>query len=119
MLVWLALSGVAGLLVLKSWRAATAWAVVDSIKSGEVPIRRLFWVARTLVAALLFVFPGPVSDVLGLILILPVWPSPKGFAMPGMAGMGASRPANDGVFEGEFSRVDEIAGALPPGKDPR
>ncbi|QDQ25899.1 hypothetical protein FNU76_05780 [Chitinimonas arctica] len=70
---WLFASAMIGVGILKSWRFTTAWALVDSMRSGEVPLGRLFWVARSLVAALLFIFPGPVSDVFALLLLLP-WP---------------------------------------------
>ncbi|GAB3244140.1 FxsA family protein [Chitinimonas naiadis] len=103
---WLFASALVGIGILKSWRFATAWALVDSLRNGEVPLGRLFWVARTLVAALLFVFPGPISDVLGLILMLP-WPGGRNVRFA------SATPAQDGVYEGEFNRVDEPAPSLP------
>lgn len=112
---WMFASALIGIGILKSWRFTTAWALVDSLRSGEVPLGRLFWVARSLVAALLFIFPGPVSDVLGLILILP-WPGGSKLRF------GTSAPVQQeyGVYEGEFNRVEEDAPVLPaPGNEPR
>lgn len=129
---WLFASALVGVGILKSWRIATTWAMVDSVRSGELPLGRMFWVARSLVAALLFIFPGPVSDLVGLVLLLP-WPGGRtirfGGAMSGSASFGAdfdlNRPAGprpagpqgDGVIEGEYSRVDETARPLP--REPR
>jgi UPF0716 protein FxsA len=95
LLVWIAASTALGLFILKHWRAATAWALIDATRTGEVPLGRLFWVARSLLAAVFFIFPGPISDLIGLILILP-WP-------------GLPKPlprAGDGIIEGEFRRVE-------------
>ncbi|WP_284196744.1 FxsA family protein [Chitinimonas prasina] len=118
---WLFASALIGVGILKSWRLTTAWAMVDGLRQGELPLGRLFWVGRTLIAALLFIFPGPVSDVIGLILILP-WPGIRSVPM-GAAAFGQTpfeqpgyRPdhsANSSVFEGEYSRVDEAAPKLP------
>lgn len=108
LLAWLLASALLGISILKSWRLATAWAVLDSVRSGEVPLGRLFWVARTLVAALLFIFPGPVSDVLGLILMLP-WPGVGKLKI----NPATHQPEASDVYEGEFQRVDETAPGLP------
>ncbi|PHV13206.1 FxsA protein [Chitinimonas sp. BJB300] len=105
---WLFASALVGLGILKSWRATTAWALLDSVRAGELPLGRLFWVARTLVAALLFIFPGPISDVIGLMLILP-WPGGKTIRF----GQGSAPTTPDDIYEGEFTRVDESARPLP------
>lgn len=110
---WLFASALVGVGILKSWRFATAWALVDSLRAGEVPLGRLFWVARTLVAALLFIFPGPLSDVVGLLLVLP-WPGGRTVRFE----QAGQPPAQEGVYEGEFSRVDESARPLPPESRP-
>jgi UPF0716 protein FxsA len=117
-----------GIALLKSWRFTAAWALLDSARKGELPLGRLFWVIRSLIAALLFIFPGPVSDVLGLLLILP-WPGHRtsygvgdGIAAAMRAGAarsggGGGTAGTDGAIEGEFQRVDDIAGQLPRGSD--
>ncbi|MFC4161469.1 FxsA family protein [Chitinimonas lacunae] len=101
--LWLIAAAVLGFTILKNWRAATAWAVVGSLRDGSAPFRRMFWVARSLVAALLLIFPGALSDLMALVLLLP-WPSPSDNLPP--------RP-NDQVIEGEFVRV-EPAQVEPP-----
>lgn len=101
--VWLLASATVGVFILKTWRFAAAYALVGSMRSGELPVGKLFWVGRTFVAGLLFIFPGPISDVLACLLILP-WPGHHN-----IASNGARR---EGVIEGEFQRVDPLATPL-------
>ncbi|MDK2124218.1 FxsA family protein [Parachitinimonas caeni] len=93
--LWYLASALIGIVLLRQWRMATAWALYSSIKHSEAPIRRLLWVARGLIAALLLVFPGPVSDVIALLLLLP-W----------KLGNTTERQVTSDIIEGDFSRVD-------------
>lgn len=113
MLLWLVVSVLLGIGLLKSWRITTAWAVLGSLRNGEVPLSRLFWVGRSLLAALLFIFPGPVSDLLAIILLLP-WPGGKTIRFDGSSP--EPQAQTEDVLEGEYQRVDEISGHLPQGK---
>jgi UPF0716 protein FxsA len=117
-LAWYLASAVVGIVLLKSWRLTAAWALLDSVRRGELPLGRLFWVIRSLLAALLFIFPGPVSDLLGLVLILP-WPGHStsfgvgdGIAAAMRAGAQRAAPPEE-VFEGEYQRVDDPVAPLP------
>lgn len=110
LLLWLLASAAVGVLLLKSWRLTSAWALMGSLQRGEVPISRLFWVARSLVAGLLFIFPGPVSDVFALLLLLP-WPAGKTIRFDGQGS--TQQNPGDEILEGEFQRVDDIAGHIP------
>jgi UPF0716 protein FxsA len=114
-LAWYGASALVGIALLRSWRWAAAWALIDSARQGELPFGRLFWVARSFLAGLLFIFPGPVSDLLGLVLVLP-WPN-RWFGLDGgdaSSRRGAAPGADGGVIEGEFVRVEESRGVLPP-----
>jgi UPF0716 protein FxsA len=108
-LAWYIASAAVGVLILKSWRLSVAFALFDGARQGGVPLGRLFWVLRSLLAALLFIFPGPISDVLGILLILP-WPGHNATLGP--------RNAED-IIEGEFVRMDEHATAQAPLDSPR
>ncbi|MBV8467060.1 MAG: FxsA family protein [Burkholderiales bacterium] len=96
-LAWYIASAAIGVLILKGWRLSVALALLDGARQGGIPLGRLFWVLRSLLAALLFIFPGPISDVLGILLILP-WPGHNATLGP--------RNAED-IIEGEFVRADE------------
>lgn len=108
--VWLLASAAIGVFILKTWRFAAGWALLESMRSDALPIGKLFWVGRTFVAGLLFIFPGPISDVLACLLILP-WPGHGSVA--GSAGV-----AREGVIEGEFRHVDPAVGQLPALPEP-
>ncbi len=104
-LVWYLLSAGVGIAILKSWRFSVAMAVLGGARRGEVPLGRLFWVARSMIAALLFIVPGPITDVIGILMILP-WPGHR-------ASLGATAAAGEGVIEGEYVQVDEPVEILP------
>lgn len=87
-----------GIFILKTWRLTAAWALLDHLRAGQLPLGRLFWIGRTLVAAVLFIFPGIFSDLLGIILILP-WPGHRTHYAP------PKDAPKDDVLEGEFTRA--------------
>jgi len=104
-----AVGALIGIGILRSWRFSVAWALLDSLRQGEVPLGRLFWVARSLLAGILFIIPGPVTDVIGLILILP-WPGHN---------RTLGTRTDEGVIDGEFTRVVDPAPPLPRQDDHR
>ncbi len=96
-LLWLLLAAVAGILLIRVERAVWRARLLFSLQSGANPIASLFASSRILLAGGLLVFPGFISDILAVILLL----------IPGTwAGRKADplRPANDDVLEGEFKR---------------
>ncbi len=71
-----------------------------SVQSGANPLASLFASGRILLAGGLLVFPGFISDVIALVLLL----------MPGTWGQRKPDPlrsANDDVLEGEFRRESD------------
>jgi UPF0716 protein FxsA len=69
----------------------------------------MLWPLRFMLAGVLLIFPGVFSDLIALVLLLPLRGPDLG------AGMGGEPPraANDSVIEGEFSRVDDPKKRLP------
>ena len=97
--VWLLLllAAVAGVLLIRVERVAWRARLLFSLQSGVNPLASLFASSRILLAGGLLVFPGFLSDIIALVLLL----------IPGTwAGRKADplRPANDDVLEGEFKR---------------
>lgn len=105
-LVWLVASAVAGVLLIRFEKLAWALRVANQLRRQGSPFTALLTSARTLIAGILLIFPGVVSDLLALIVL--VWPLPKG-KVPGAG-------TNQGVIEGEYRREDGID-RLP--RDPR
>jgi len=96
-ILWLLLAAIAGILLIRVERVAWGPRLLFSLQSGAHPLTSLFASGRILLAGGLLVFPGFISDVIALVLLL----------IPGTwAGRKADplRPANDDVLEGEFRR---------------
>lgn len=110
LLLWLATSTFVGVVILKNWRIAAAWALLDGLRNGAVPLGRIFWFGRSLLAALLLIFPGPVSDVFAILLLLP-WPGHN-------KTLGGWRSDQEPIIDAQFSRVPNAeTPALPPQRD--
>lgn len=109
-LLWLIVSALAGLWILRNQRLGmllTAWGALNA--GGQMSLYQMLWPLRFMLAGVLLIFPGVFSDLIALVLLLPL----RGPALG--AGMGGEPPqaANDSVIEGEFSRVDDPKKRLP------
>lgn len=95
--LWLLLAALAGIMLVRVERVAWGARLLFSVQSGAHPLAALFASGRILLAGGLLVFPGFISDVAALVLLL----------IPGTWGRRKPdplRPANDEVLEGEFKR---------------
>lgn len=96
-MVWLALSALAGLTLIRIERAAWSLRLLSTLQSGQPLGASLFASGRVLVAGGLLLFPGVISDVLAVALLL--MPGTWRKRVPPVP-----RAANDDVLEGEFRR---------------
>jgi UPF0716 protein FxsA len=99
-LLWLLLAAIAGIMLIRVERVAWGARMLFSVQSGANPLASLFASGRILLAGGLLVFPGFISDVLALVLLL----------IPGTWGRRKPDPlrsANDDVLEGEFRRESD------------
>ncbi len=95
----LLLSALAGMMLIAEERLAFLGRMMMTVQSGGSPIRALFESGRTMVAGGLLIFPGVISDVLAiLILLIPA----RLFGRKAQA----SKPADD-IIEGEYRREDD------------
>lgn len=105
-LVWLLLAMLAGAALIALERAAFMPVMAAAMMAGGNPLDALKASGLRFLAGLLLIFPGPISDVLALFLLL--W---AGFRPPAAAApAGATRSggaANDDIIEGDFRRVDD------------
>lgn len=110
-LAWLLAGAVAGALLIGQAKANFR-AVLAQLGQGGgavvgISLWRLLATARVFFAGLLFLFPGVLSDLLALVvLLLP------GRLLAGRAGAGP-KAANDDVIEAEFREVREEQRRLP------
>ncbi len=96
-LAWVVLSACAGMALIKEARFALVARLAAGVAEGQFSIPALTHSARTVLAGLLLIFPGVVSDLIAITLLL--LPSPR------VAGEPASRPSHRGaIIEGEFRR---------------
>src|SRR6185436_15594050 len=94
-LAWVVLAAVAGMALIKEARFALVARLAAGFAEGRFSIAALTDSARTVMAGLFLIFPGVVSDLIALTLLL--WPSPR------LVESTARRePGN--LIEGEFRR---------------
>jgi UPF0716 protein FxsA len=92
---WLFAAFLLGSAMLRHHKLAVMLTLVGDLRNGVLTPRALFRVARYYMAAVLFIIPGPLSDLAALVLLLPWGGSePQG------------KPVEDGVIEGEYHRVE-------------
>jgi len=97
-LAWVVLAACAGMALIKEARFAMLARLAAGFAQGHFAIGALTDSARTVVAGLLLVYPGVVSDLIALTLLL--LPGPRVVPEP------ASRPRMPGtLIEGEFRRT--------------
>ena len=96
-LLWLLLAAIAGVTLIRFERVAWGARMLFAVQSGVNPMSSLFASGRVLLAGGLLVFPGFISDVIALVLLMipGTWDKRKTDPL---------RPANDDILEGEFKR---------------
>jgi UPF0716 protein FxsA len=97
LLAWLVVSALAGWLLLKEESMAIFSRLALAVQNGQSPFAALWQSGRTMLAGVLLIFPGVLSDAIALVLLL--WPSRA--ARPNKSKVG-----DDGVIEGEVRVVD-------------
>jgi len=96
-ILWLLLAVIAGVALIRFERAAWGARMLFSLQSGVNPLTSLFASGRILLAGGLLIFPGFISDIVALVLLL----------IPGTWRKRTSDPlraANDDILEGQFKR---------------
>jgi len=97
-LAWVVLAACAGMALIKEARFAMIARLTAGLAQGEFSIAALTDSARTVLAGLLLIFPGVVSDLIAITLLL--LPGPR------LAGESHSRRERGGtLIEGEFRRT--------------
>lgn len=95
-------AAIVGVLVIREQRLSMFARMLHILQSGHHPLLVLFAAARRLVAGMLLIFPGVLSDVIALVLLLVPLRAPH----PG-SGRGQQGPQDDGVIEGQWRREED------------
>ena len=108
-LVWLASSTLLGLWMLRNQRVGALLTEFSAMQGQHISLYQLLWPVRFLLAGVLFVWPGVISDFIALLLLLPI----RGPALNTQNPPPFTQAEPDsGVIEGEFTRINEAP--LPP-----
>ncbi len=99
---WLVFTTVVGWTLIQEERLAVFGRILGALHSGQSPFSALLESSRMLIAGLLLMFPGLLSDALAVLLLL---------VRRRGVGTGGGMPPEPGVIEGEWHEVD---GAPPP-----
>ncbi|WP_024301170.1 FxsA family protein [Pseudogulbenkiania sp. MAI-1] len=100
-MLWVVMSAIIGIAMLRNQQLGALLTLGSLMRQGDrVSLYSLLWPLRYLLAGVLFLIPGVISDVLALLLLLPLQgPTIKRPATPPQAA--------DNVIDGEYTRVDE------------
>ena len=97
LLLWLVVSALAGWLLIKEESMAMIGRLALAMQNGQSPFTALWDSGRTMLAAVLLIFPGVLSDAVALILLLLPNKSER---------VKKYNFSDDGVVEGEVRVVD-------------
>jgi UPF0716 protein FxsA len=104
-LVWLLLAAMLGFWLIALERLTFMPRIMASIAGGGMPFGVLTRGGLRFLGAGLLIFPGPISDAIGLCLLLASLVVGARGSSQRQSGLG-QRAANDDVIEGEYHRVD-------------
>lgn len=104
---WLLFSAIAGIVLIKQARFSLVTRLASELSRGQFSLSAVIDSFRTVVAGLLLIFPGVISDIMALVLLLLPIREPA-FQYAHARAAGAETPTRDtsrgGVIEGEFHR---------------
>lgn len=103
---WLALYlvgiAVLGLQLIRDEKQQFSGRMMQNLTQGGSPIKAMFGSARNIVAGVLLIIPGVITDIIAVILLL----IPIKSGVQSSPAYKAQKAANDDVIEGEFHRED-------------
>lgn len=97
LLAWLILSALTGWILIKEESMAVFVRLAVTAQSGQSPFAAIWDSGRTMLAGLLLIIPGVLSDAIALVLLL--WPNRVGRPV-------ARNMNDDGIVEGEVRVVE-------------
>lgn len=100
-LLLLIVSGVTGMTLLRQQGLHTAFTLQQAMHTGRLPAEDIFDGLCRTAAGLLLIIPGFVTDILALLLLIPVMR--RGLHKV----MSKKMPSEGEVLEGEYERVEE------------
>lgn len=119
LLLYLVVVTYLGLQLIRGEKQVMSAKVMQSLRGGGNPMKTILGSARNMIAGVMLVVPGVITDVIAAILLLIPIKQPKvdpnmgsyqtdGSGYEGSYQNSGAQPANDDVIEGEFVEVDEF-----------
>ena len=102
-LAWLVFAAIAGVVLIKQARFSLVTRLAAALSQGQFSLAAIIDSFRTVLAGLLLIFPGVISDVMALFLLLLPLREPA-YQRAQRATPNGTRIRSDGVIEGEFRR---------------
>lgn len=106
MMVWVFVSALIGIGMLRNQKLGALMSLAGLLREGQTSVWQLLWPVRFILAGLLFVWPGVLSDLVAVLLLLPFKGPALEMRQPFAPG-GTTGPADDGVIDGEYTRVED------------
>jgi len=108
-LLFVIASALLGLTMLRNQKIGALLTLGAMFRQGEqVSIYSLLWPLRYVLAGVFFLIPGLISDVLAVLLLLPLKGPSITMRNGAATGPGSTPPgSNPDIIEGEYTRVDE------------
>lgn len=109
LLVYLVGIAVLGLRLIREEKELLAGRMMQTLSAGNHPVKAMFGSARNIIAGVLLIIPGVITDMIAVILLLvPIKHSqaPHAQTPSAQSSYQAGQAANDDVIEGEFRRED-------------
>ena len=100
-LLYLVVVAMLGMQLIREEKALFSGRMMQTLTQGGHPIKAMFGSARNMIAGVLLIIPGVITDVIAAILLMiPINDASKASAYR------TEKAANDDVIEGEFHRED-------------
>ena len=108
-LFYLVVIGFLGLQLIRGEKLLLSAKMMQSLGAGGNPIKTMLGSARNMVAGVLLIIPGIITDIIAVILLLiPISkPSLAGATNNQQQTKYQTKAANDDVIEGEYTKIDD------------
>jgi UPF0716 protein FxsA len=108
-LFYLAVIGFLGLQLIRGEKLLLSAKMMQSLGAGGNPIKTMLGSARNMLAGVLLIIPGIITDIIAVILLLiPMSkPSLAGATNNQQQTKYQTKAANDDVIEGEYTKIDD------------
>jgi UPF0716 protein FxsA len=109
LLLYLVVIGYLGLQLIRGEKLLISAKMMQSLSAGGNPIKTMLGSARNMVAGVLLIIPGIITDIIAVILLLiPISkPSPNTTTNHQYQQSTYTKAANDDVIEGEYTKIDD------------